>query len=209
MKKKILSAVLACAATMAVSVSAFAAGTTATPGATDAAPGATDKTETKTVTATVEVGEITDAGKVLEAKDLFTGDAAVATWADVDSIEFTSEDGTFALVFSVEKGAVKDKADAETFTKLVDAYKDVDAAALAEKQTLTAEDAGHVAKSEKKQVTLLTAEGKTAKVTAKVTATVKADTKAPNTGIALAIAPAALAVSFVTVAAVMSKKKKG
>lgn len=162
----------------------------------------------KEVTVDVAVGDVTDAGLVLDPAKIFTGDAATASWADVQEIKFTS-DKPFALVFSVEKGAVKDKADAETFTKGVDAYKALDKAALATEQTLTAEDAAHVAKSTAKTVTLQTAEGETATVKATVKVKVKTTDTAPNTGIALAIAPAALATAFVTVAAVMSKKKKG
>ena len=166
----------------------------------------------KEVKVDVVVGDVTDAGLVIDdakaAELLFTGDAEGATWADVQEIKFTS-DKPFALVFSVEKGAVKDKADAETFMKGVDAYKALDKAALANEQTLTAEDAAHVAKSTAKTVTLQTAEGETATVKATVKVKVKTTDTAPNTGIALAIAPAALATAFVTVAAVMSKKKKG
>lgn len=224
MKKKILSAVLACAATMALSVSAFAAenatpgdtGTTTQPGDTETSSTPADPSdETSTTelvekTVTVDVGEITDAGKALVAEDLFTGDAEGADWGNVEEITFTSKDGTFALIFSVDVGSVKGNESATTFTKGMDEYnKDLDEKALSTTQTLTKEDAGHVAKSDEKKVTLQTKNGETATVTATVKVKVPAEEKAPNTGIALAIAPAALAVSFVTVAAVMSKKKKG
>ncbi len=223
MKKKILSAVLACAATMALSVSAFAAetatpgdtGTTTQPGDTETSSTPADPSEETSTTelvektVTVEVGEVGSDGKALEAKDLFTGDAEGADWENVEEITFTSEDGKFALIFSVEKGAVDGKEDAVEFTKGVDNYKAIDEKALNTTQTLTKEDAGHVAKSDAKKVTLQTKDGETATVTATVKVKVPAEEKAPNTGIALAIAPAALAVSFVTVAAVMSKKKKG
>lgn len=182
--------------------------TDATPSDADTSSTSSDTVVEKEVTVDVAVGDVTDAGLVLDPAKIFTGDAATASWADVQEIKFTS-DKPFALVFSVEKGAVKDKADAETFTKGVDAYKALDKAALANEQTLTAEDAAHVAKSTAKTVTLQTAEGETATVKATVKVKVKTTDTAPNTGIALAIAPAALATAFVTVAAVMSKKKKG
>lgn len=201
MKKKVLSAVLACAATMALTTCAFA-DAPATVGGSEK-PGASDKT----ITATVEIGEITAEGlegDALNAK-LFTGDAAGKTWADVVSVTFKSDD-KFGVGFTVKKGAVKDKADAEWFQmgscELAKALSDDE---LSTEWTLGEDEIAALNASATPSVKLSAADGSTATVTATITL----KEKAANTGIALAIAPAGLAVAFVTVAAVMSKKKKG
>lgn len=201
MKKKVLSAVLACAATMALTTCAFA-DAPATIGDSEK-PGASDKT----ITATVEIGEITAEGlegDALNAK-LFTGDAAGKTWADVVSVTFKSDD-KFGVGFTVKKGAVKDKADAEWFQmgscELAKALSDDE---LSTEWTLGEDEIAALNASATPSVKLSAADGSTATVTATITL----KEKAANTGIALAIAPAGLAVAFVTVAAVMSKKKKG
>lgn len=201
MKKKVLSAVLACAATMALTTCAFA-DAPATVGDSEK-PGASDKT----IEVKVDLGEISDAGLAGEALDakLFTGDAEGKTWKDVVSVTFTSED-SFGVGFKVKAGAVKDNAEATWCQMGVHelAKDDLPAAALATEWTLgEAEVAAAVDGGS--YVELKTAAGETA--TVKATITLKE--KAADTGIALAIAPAGLAVAFVTVAAVMSKKKKG
>lgn len=201
MKKKVLSAVLACAATMALTTCAFA-DAPATVGDSEK-PGSTDKT----VVAKVEVGEITDAGlagTALDAK-LFTGDAEGKSWADVVSVTFTSDEA-FAVGFKVKAGAVEGNAEADWCQMGVDelAKADLPAEALATEWALGEAEVKAIVDGGS-YVELKTADGKTATVTATITL----KEKAPVTGIALAIAPAGLAVAFVTVAAVMSKKKKG
>lgn len=212
MKKKILSAVLACAATMSLTTCAFAdAPASADPGATT--PGASDE---KVIEATVEIGEIDSKG--LEGDKLnekiFTGDLKDLTWKDVTSVEFTSDD-TFGVQFSVKAGAIEGDAEGTWFKMGVNELAKAEetgefrtAWTLGEAELKAIVDAG---KPGDGFVKLCTEDGKTATVTAKVTAKKAADPVDPNkpTGIALAVAPAALAVAFVSVAAVMSKKKKG
>lgn len=213
MKKKILSAVLACAATMSLTTCAFAdAPATADPGAT--APGASDE---KVIVATVDLGEIDSKG--IEGDKLnekiFTGDLKDLTWKDVTSVEFTSADGLFGVQFSVKAGAIKDDAEGTWFKMGVNELAKAEetgefrsAWTLGEAEIKAIVDAG---KPGDGFVKLITEDGNTATVTAKVTAKKAAEPVDPNkpTGIALAVAPAALAVAFVSVAAVMSKKKKG
>lgn len=212
MKKKILSAVLACAATMSLTTCAFAdAPASADPGATT--PGASDE---KVIEATVEIGEIDSKG--LEGDKLnekiFTGDLKDLTWKDVTSVEFTSDD-TFGVQFSVKAGAIEGDAEGTWFKMGVNELAKAEetgefrtAWTLGEAELKAIVDAG---KPGDGFVKLCAEDGKTATVTAKVTAKKAADPVDPNkpTGIALAVAPAALAVAFVSVAAVMSKKKKG
>lgn len=212
MKKKILSAVLACAATMSLTTCAFAdAPASADPGATT--PGASDE---KVIEATVEIGEIDSKG--LEGDKLnekiFTDDLKDLTWKDVTSVEFTSDD-TFGVQFSVKAGAIEGDAEGTWFKMGVNELAKAEetgefrtAWTLGEAELKAIVDAG---KPGDGFVKLCTEDGKTATVTAKVTAKKAADPVDPNkpTGIALAVAPAALAVAFVSVAAVMSKKKKG
>lgn len=212
MKKKILSAVLACAATMSLTTCAFAdAPASADPGATT--PGASDE---KVIEATVEIGEIDSKG--LEGDKLnekiFTGDLKDLTWKDVTSVEFTSDD-TFGVQFSVKAGAIEGDAEGTWFkmgvnelAKAAETGEFRTAWTLGEAELKAIVDAG---KPGDGFVKLCAEDGKTATVTAKVTAKKAADPVDPNkpTGIALAVAPAALAVAFVSVAAVMSKKKKG
>ena len=160
------------------------------------------------VTETVELGEIGAEGQELTVEELFTGEAADAEWDDGEEITFTSTDGSFALIFSVEKGAVAGNPDAVEFVKGVDSYRAVDDSAFSATQTITSEDAAHIAKSDAKKITLQTKDGETAKVAATVKATVEKQQESPNTGIALAIAPAALATAFTAAAVVIGKKKK-
>lgn len=212
MKKKVLSAVLACAATMALTTCAFAdAPASQEPGATDSTTvGGSDVTpgdSDKTIEVEVEIGEITAEGlegDALNAK-LFTGDAEGKTWKDVVSVTFKSDD-KFGVGFTVKKGAVKGDADAEWFQmgscELAKALTDDE---LSTEWTLGEDEIAALNASATPSVKLAAADGSTATVTATITL----KEKAADTGIALAIAPAGLAVAFVTVAAVMSKKKKG
>lgn len=216
MKKKILSAVLACAATMSLATCAFAdAPATAAPGETGTPGGS----ETDVIEATVDLGEIDSKGvegtKLNEM--IFTGDLKDLTWKDVTSVEFTSED-LFSVQFSVKAGAIEGDADADWFTMGVDTLaKADDADKFKTAWTLGEPELKAIVAAEKPGdgfVKVIAEDGKTAKVTAKVTAKKAAAEPEkpgtnPGTGIALAVAPAALAVAFVSVAAVMSKKKKG
>ena len=195
MKKKVLSAVLAVAATMSLTTCAFAE----EPGATD--PGATDAT-----TETLKV-EVKVPGK-LEGNDLTKAifDKTDYTWADVQSAKFTS-DTLFSVQFSTFDGG--------WYTKGIDTLpKRGDEAKWNTEWDLTAEDlaAFDTAKDNGGYVKLANEDEKTeftvnAEVVVKKAA--EEDPTNPDTGIALAIAPAGLAVAFVTVAAVVSKKKKG
>lgn len=131
------------------------------------------------------------------------------TWKDVISVSFKS-DVPFALGFKVKKGAVKDNAEADWLQKGMDELNKADLTedAYAEEWTLSADEiAAMLEADENGYIQLITKGGAEATITA--TMTVKAEESSPNTGVALAIAPAALATAFVTVAAVMSKKKKG
>lgn len=198
MKKKVLSAVLACAATMALTTCAFA-DAPATVGDSEK-PGASDKT----IVAEVDLGEITAEGlegDALNAK-LFTDKAEGKTWDDVVSITFASTDGTFGVGFKVKAGAVEGDAAAEWCQMGKDELAKADDVPEAESWTL-----------DKAAVKAVVDGGSYLKLSSKdgatVTASITLKEKAADTGIALAIAPAGLAVAFVTVAAVMSKKKKG
>lgn len=196
MKKKVLSAVLACAATMALTTCAFA---DAPVGDSDKKPGGSDD---KTVVAKVDLGEITAEGlegDALNAK-LFTGEAEGKTWDDVVSIKFTASEGTFGVGFKVKAGAVEGDAEAEWCQMGKDELAKEDDIPEAAEWTL-----------DEATVKAVVDGGSYLKLSSKdgatVTATITLKEKAPVTGIALAIAPAGLAVAFVTVAAVMSKKK--
>lgn len=214
MKKKILSAVLACAATMSLATCAFAdAPASADPGATT--PGATDAAET---TVEVKLGEITDKG--IEGDKLnekiFAGDLKDKTWKDVTKVVFTSKD-TFGVEFSVNEGAIKDDPKGTWFKMGVNELaKAEETGEFRTTWTLGEDELKAITAVEGKKangfVKLITEKGKTAEVTATVTVKAAAEPDVPTnkpTGIALAVAPAALAVAFVSVAAVMSKKKKG
>lgn len=131
------------------------------------------------------------------------------TWGDVTSVTFKS-DVPFALGFKVKKGTVKDNAEADWLQKGVDELNKAELPdeAYANEWTMSAEEiAAMLEANADGYVKLETKDGAEATITA--TMTVKADDSSPETGIALAIAPAALATAFVTVAAVMSKKRKG
>lgn len=195
MKKKVLSAVLAVAATMSLTTCAFAE----EPGATD--PGATDAT-TETLKVEFKVPGKIEGDKLTEA---IFGESDY-TWADVQSAKFTS-DTMFSVQFSTFDGG--------WYTKGIDTLpKRGDEAKWNTEWDLTAEDlaAFDTTKTNGGYVKLVNEDEKTeftvnAEVVVKKAA--EEDPTNPSTGIALAIAPAGLAVAFVTVAAVVSKKKKG
>lgn len=224
--KKILSAVLACAATMSLATCAFAEDAPATaPGATDepTTPGASDekpiefKKELTVGTAGIE-------GDALNA-ELLVQDGKKYTWAEVDVVTFESE-GLFSVQFSTTpelcgiegcswftmgkdevpaaKAEEEDKMWANSWSINEDVIKLFDT---------SKNDGGYVKVAAKEDGTVVKA-SVTMKKDAKGT-DVKGDDSNisgddnQNTGIALAVAPAGLAVAFVAVAAVMSKKKKG
>lgn len=234
--KKILSAVLACTATMAIAATAFAETAGATAGASDEGPVVID--------VEIKVGKDGIKGAALNDLLLVDEDGLFYTWQDVEEAIFTSED-----LFSVAFAADKEKAGTDWFVLGVDEVPtedegdepsdeggeadgeddetpspegSVDAPALREDDDDAAYDYGFdltedlialfdTSKSSGGEVAI-TPKGDdeivvNATVIMKADAEGKADT--PNTGIALAIAPAGLAVAFVTVAAVMSKKKRG
>lgn len=219
--KKILSAVLACAATLSVSAIAFAE--PATPGDTDAPGGSVEAPVV--IEAELTVGTAGISGTALNEKLLSTADGKKYTWADVECVTFSSD-----KLFSVSFAADKDKAGVEVFTMgkdeivvggsgddVVDERAFRDGASdptLNTEWTLTAD---HIAlfdasKANGGDVTLKAQEdGTVISATVEIKAGAEPADNPSNepTGIALAIAPAGLAVAFVTVAAVMSKKKKG
>ena len=215
--KKILSAVLACTATMAL-VATTASATDA--GATDPAGSEGVKYEEVEIKSelTLKDGKLELKGADA-AKELLTKDGKTYTWADVEEVVFAA-DKTFSVSFAADKA----KAGVDVFVLGVDELDDspADVAAVegvraasssrwATKWTLTDEHIAVFAATP--EIDLASEDGKELTVTA--TATVKVavdagnDDNNPPTGIALAIAPAGLAVAFVTVAAVMNKKKRG
>lgn len=210
--KKILSAVLACAATMSLATCAFADEAPATaPGATEEAPGATEDAPV-VINVELTVGKDGIEGAALNDQ-LLVKDDTKYTWADVEEVSFVSE-GLFSVGFS----ANEEIANVKWFTLGVNEVPSVKADEDAEWANswaldselialfdTTKEDGGYVKVAGKEDDTKVTA-----------TVTIKADAEGKpvdpenkDTGIALAVAPAALAVAFVSVAAVMSKKKKG
>lgn len=167
-------------------------------------------TETSKPTVAIE-GSTFTVNKELEGEDANKAIFAEndKTWKDVISVSFKS-DVPFALGFKVKKGAVKDNAEADWLQKGVDELNKAELPdeAYAKEWTMSAEEiAAMLEANADGYVKLETKDGAEATITA--TMTVKAEESSPNTGVALAIAPAALATAFVTVAAVMSKKKKG
>lgn len=143
-----------------------------------------------------------------EANKAVFGDSGKA-WKDVTSVTFKS-DVPFALGFKVSKGDVKGDAEKDWIQKGVDELnkEDLPDEAYATEWTLSADEIEAMLKANADgYIRLATKDGAEATITA--TMTVKAEESSPNTGVALAIAPAALATAFVTVAAVMSKKKRG
>ncbi|MDE6728390.1 MAG: hypothetical protein K2J80_10705 [Oscillospiraceae bacterium] len=222
--KKILSAVLACAATLSISAFAFAEDAApATPGDTDA-PGGSVESPVE-IKAELTVGTEGLSGEALSEKLLSTADGKKYSWSDVESITFSSD-----KLFSVSFAADKDKAGVDVFTMGKDVIAIgglggpgddvVDERAAATDPTMNTEwtlTADHIALFDTSKVyggdiKLVAQEDGTvinATVEIKAGAEPADDPKNEPTGIALAIAPAGLAVAFVTVAAVMSKKKKG
>lgn len=219
--KKILSAVLACTATMALATCAFAEDAGATAGASEKAP--------VEIKAEFKPGKNGISGADLNKLLLVNEDTNTKyTWADVESVDFASENGLFSVSFAADK----EKAGVEVFTLGVDevpgeggpaskpededlagpALREDEADGMAASWTL---DEAMIAlfdttKADGGDVTVKAADDDTV-VTATVTISADAEGKdnSPATGIALAVAPAGLAVAFVAVAAVMSKKKKG
>lgn len=194
MKKKVLSAVLAVAATMSLTTCAFAE----EPGATD--PGATDAT-----TETLKV-EVKVPGK-LEGDDLTKAifDKTGYTWADVQSAKFTS-DTMFSVQFSTFDGG--------WYTKGIDTLPTrADEDKWNTEWELTAEDiaAFDTTKNGGGYVKLVNQDEETEfTVTAEITIKKKAaeeDPNNPSTGIALAIAPVVLAGAAAVVVAVNKKRK--
>lgn len=218
--KKILSAVLACAATMSIASFAFAEDANvgedapAAPTESAAEAGATDPASSVAapIKSTIKVGKdgLTLKGADLAKAILTTKDGDVYKLADVESIVFTS-DTKFQVTLDVKAGSVKDDAEATKF--IVDynelAKEDAEVKGLDTTHTVTA--AMIAVMSDEQVMTFVGEDG--AEIEVKAVVTLKADAKpvpVPKpTGIALAIAPAGLAVAFVTVAAVMNKKKRG
>lgn len=199
--KKILSAVLACAATMSLATCAFAdVEVGETPAPTTPAPVTNEiKVEGK-----LEGADLAKA--VLKAAD----DKGDYKWADVESITLKA-DKAFKVTLKVAAGKVEGKADATTFVVDVDKLVKADAEGFATSHVIgadliaaTTEDGMAVEAKDGATITL------TAEVTVKKGSTpTEPDPEQKPTGVALAIAPAGLAVAFVTVAAVMNKKKRG
>lgn len=214
--KKILSAVLACAATLSIASFAFAedaevgdipaTNPTENVGATDPAGSDVAPIVTK-----LKVGKdgLTLKGAEL-AKAILTNGDDVYALKDVESIVLTSEK-KFQVTLDVKAGSVEGDDKATKF--IVDfnelAKTDEEVKGLATTHTVTA---GMIAVMSDEQVMAIVGEnGEEIEVSATVTLKegAKPDEKNKPMGIALAIAPAGLAVAFVTVAAVMNKKKRG
>lgn len=219
MKKKILSAVLACAATMSLATCAFADTPATNPGVTG--NGDSDEVKDDVVVATVDLGSIDDKGlegDKLNAK-IFAGDLEGLTWKDVTAADFTSADNDFSVQFSVKAGAIDGDAEGIWFVMGENTLTKADGDRWGKGWTLGEAELKAIVAAEKPGdgfVKVTAEKDAPAKVSVKITATkaAKTDDNKPTgenkpTGIALAVAPAALAVAFVSVAAVMSKKKKG
>lgn len=217
--KKILSAVLACTATMALATTAFAENAGATDaGATDAA-GSDVKIVEIEKKLTLKDGKLTVAGDTLTTL-LTDEDGTKYAWADVEEIVFSSKE-TFCVAFAADKA----KVGVDTFVMGVNELKETpasegveapeavradDSAKWATKWDLTSDYIAVFAATP--SIDLASESGKEIEIDATVTVKVDAaaeDPSNPATGIALAVAPAGLAVAFVAVAAVMSKKKRG
>lgn len=222
--KKILSAVLACTATMALAATAFATDA----GGTDAGATQAPKTETFEVTVSVPAdGKLS--GAALDAVLLVDKETEKTyTWADVEEVVFSSDD-----MFSVSFAANKDKAGVEVFVMGVNELPGDDEGpakpAIDAPEALRDENDGRYALTwaltsdyialfaDTADVTVQSESGEAIEIKSEVTVKVAAEEPGkepgndpnPPTGIALAVAPAGLAVAFVTVAAVMSKKKRG
>ena len=207
MKKKILSAALALAATMSLTT-AFAA---EDPGATSTAPGGSEDANVTTVTFKVP-GKLEGAALT---KAVF-GETG-KNWTNVEKVVFTSESK-----FSVQFSTTEETTEGTTwFTMGIDEDKIITRADDDAKWNTTwTLDEKYISlfdtsKDDGAYIKVVNEDEKTEfEVTATITfkADANKDPETPNnkpTGIALAIAPAGLAVAFVTVAAVMSKKKRG
>ena len=245
MKKRILSAVLACAATMTFATAAFAEEAVTT--AADNAPeigGA--------VMAGFKVDTNGIGGTALNDLLLVTEDGTRYKWSDVQMAMFQG-DGDFNLCFAADASKagtdlviVGETEIPAEYAEEVDFEFDVDDAQASEVESgegtaLNYVNSGIVGKEfdlfdttkpDGGELTIAAVEGEVnivATITFKAGAvgtpaatdnntvaddnSVADDTAAttttnPGTGIALAVAPAALAVAFVSVAAVVSKKKK-
>lgn len=217
--KKILSAVLACAATMSIASFAFAEDANvgeeapaSAPESTATVAGDTDPagSEVAPITSTIKVGKdgLTLKGDALAAAILKNEDGVFAL-SDVESIVFTSET-KFKVTLDVKAGSVAGDAEATKFVVDVNELAKADEdAGFATAHTVTADMIA--AMSDENVMSFVGEDGAEIEVTAVVTLKDGAE-PAPEqkpTGIALAIAPAGLAVAFVTVAAVMNKKKRG
>lgn len=215
--KKILSAVLACAATMSIASFAFAEDanvgedapaapeSTVTVGDTDPAG-----SEVAPITSKITVGKdgLTLKGDAL-AEAILKNEDGVFALSDVESIVFTSE-AKFKVTLDVKAGSVAGDADATKFVVDVNELAKADEdAGFATTHTVTADMIAVM--SDENVMSFVGEDGAEIEVTAVVTLKEDAEPTPEQkpTGIALAIAPAGLAVAFVTVAAVMNKKKRG
>ena len=169
------------------------------------------KVEEVEFTATVTLGEDGKLEGAALTEQILSKDGAKCTWSQVETIKF-SADGAFSLSFYADKTKfskeifvfgedeipdARDDADAKWGTEwtITEAHVDLFDPAKGENAViLEAKDAG----------TTITAD---VKVLVEVPAEQPGNTNNPGTGIALAVAPAGLAVAFVTVAAVMNKKR--
>ena len=240
MKKRILSAVLACAATMAFATTASAlpagstdlAGGIKPPSTTTTTPSdsgstgnnsngnTTNKPGTSTPTKVekkieVEVA-LSDDGKLegeALTKQVLSKDGETYKWNEVKTVTFKA-DGVFKLSFYADQS----KFDKELFVVGVDklpSARDDAEEGFATEQSLTAEHVALFDPAKGENAVVIEAKDASTKITAEVTVEVDApaeggdNTVNPGTGIALAVAPAGLAVAFVAVAAVMNKKKRG
>lgn len=240
MKKKILSAVLACAATMTFTTSAFA-----------------EEAPSGVVVAAFTVDTNGISGVALNDMLLVDEDGTRYNWGDVQMAMFQG-DGDFALRFAADVSKAGTSLVTVGETEIPEEYAEEvefefevddtqasdDSEGEGEGNVINYVNSGIVGKEfelfdstkpDGGELTIVAAEGEvnilamitlkagavgTAPSTDDSTSTEDSSTSSddagttapttnPGTGIALAVAPAALAVAFVSVAAVVSKKKKG
>lgn len=151
---------------------------------------------------------------------LLTKDGAKCTWSQVEAISF-SADGAFSVSFYADQS----KFSKDIFVVGVDtlpAARDDDAKWVTS-ATLTADHVALFDPAKGENAVILEAKDPNTVISASVKVLVEkpasgsnggnsgngGSSSNPNTGVALAVAPAGLAVAFVTVAAVLNKKKRG
>lgn len=242
--KKILSAVLACAATMAIATCALASApggsddpststpSTSTPSTSDPSTSSpststpsdstnspststpstsTPKVEEVEFKATLTLGEDGKLEGAALNDQILTKDGVKCTWSQVKTISF-SADGAFSVSFYADQTKFSKEIFVLGVDELPSSRDDADAKWNTSFE-LTSEHVALFDPAKGENAVILEAKDAGTTITADVKVLVEASNETPNntvnpgTGIALAVAPAGLAVAFVTVAAVMNKKR--